>query len=148
MKRFAAILALVILLLSTLSSCTIEGYHDGYEEGYHDGYSDAKSEMQDIMEEECLDWYDIGYDDGYDDGSDEGWMDNIQGPGRYLEDEAVHYAAWNSGMHPEDAWCIIEAYQNHQPYYDNGSMPSYQDYLDAIDSLIYFYEYFYGRHYE
>ena len=105
------------------------GYYEGYDVGYYDGY-------------------DFGYGEGYSDGSDNGWIDNLEGPGRYFEEDARHYAREHSGWTPEEAWMLIEAYQNQEPWYKDGSLPSEQDYLDAINSLIYFYDYFYSKRYD
>ena len=147
MKRFIAIAALFTLVICLLS-CSYEGtYDEGYSEGYDDGYSDAKFEMEYLIEE-YSDRYDIGYDDGYWEGSREGWIDHLEEPGRYFEDEAVHYARKYSEWHPEEAWMIIEAYHNNEPLPEESAVPSEQDYLEAIDSLIYFYDYFYSARYE
>ncbi len=142
MKKLTAIIAILILLCS-FSSCTQEGYNAGYEDGYSDGYSDAEVEMEYLLDEEFLDGYDWGYDDGYWEAekeySDYGWL---------LEYEAMHYAREQTGWNPEEAWMIIEAYQNNEPFYVDGSCPSEKDYLDAIETLIYFYDYFFSKRYE
>ena len=121
-----------VFLVFSLTSCfSQESYTDdssSVDLAYDDGYYD-------------------GYDDGYYDGSEEGWYDNIDEIGWFFEEEAVHYAAEHGGWHPEEAWGLIEAYQNNEPFYEDGSPPSKQDYFDAIESLIYFYEYFYGKKY-
>lgn len=95
--------------------------------------------------------YDEGYNDGYDEGHYNGiyfdWEENICEIATELEYEAVFYAKENGGWHPEEACMIIEAYQNNKPFYQDGSPPSKQDYLDAIDSLKYFYDYFYSARY-
>ena len=142
MKRFISILAFFTFAVCMLS-CSYKGnYEDGYANGYIDGYSDAESEMQYLLEEEFLDGYDIGYDDGYWEAEHEynyyGW----------LEDEAVHYARKYSEWSPEEAMWVIEAYQNKEPFWQDGSPPSHEEYLDAIESLIRFYEYFYCAMYE
>ena len=142
MKRFIAIIVFFTFAISLLS-CSYKGsYEDGYADGYCDGYSDAESEVQYLMEEEFLDGYDAGYDDGYweaeDEYNDYGW----------LEDEAIHYARKYSEWSPEEAMWVIEAYQNIEPFWQDGSPPSHEEYLDAIESLIRFYEYFYSAMYE
>ena len=147
MKKLTTMIAMLTLALC-LSACNARSYEEGYADGYNDGYSDAEFEIGCLVEDEFQDGYEAGYEDGYDDGSVEGWINNIEDPGRYFKEEAVHYASEHSEWHPEEAWYIIEAYHNNEPFYENGSPPSKQDYLNAIDSLIYFYEYFYGRHYE
>lgn len=127
MKKATAIIA-VWIILCFLSACSMETYDDGYEDGYSDGYSDAE-------DEEFFDGYDIGYDDGKRDGS-------------WLEEDAIDYVREHSDWHPEEAVEVIEAYQNNEPFWRDGSPPSYEEYLDAIDSLIYFYDYFYSVRYK
>ena len=142
MKRFVTTLVLFALSICLLSCSQGRTYEDGYEDGYADGYSTAESDMQYLMEEEFLDGYDIGYDDGYREAEDEyndyGW----------LEDEAIHYVREYSEGSPEEAMSVIEAYQNNEPFWQDGSPPSREEYLDAIESLIRFYEYFYCAMYE
>ena len=150
MKRFFAVIVLFALSICLLS-CNYRGtYEDGYADGYSDGYSDAESEMQYLIEEEFLDGYDIGRDDGYDIGYDDGYWEAEYEYNDYgwLEDEAVHYARKYSEWHPEEAMWVIESYQNKEPFWQDGSPPSHEEYLDAIESLIRFYEYFYCAMYE
>lgn len=138
MKKITAMIAVLAILCCFLSACGQPTYEDGYEEGHADGY---------------LEGYDEGYDEGYEEGYDHGYdyaqydisIDDILAE---AEHEASKYASREGNWHPEEAWGVIEAYHNHEPFYENGSPPSYQDYLDAINSMIYFYEYFYGGHYE
>jgi hypothetical protein len=111
----------------------LEDYNDGYDEGYDEGYYEGYYE---------------GYDEGHYDGIYYDWEENIHEIAVELEYDAIHYAVENGGWHPEEAWMIIEAYQNNEPFYKDGSPPSKQDYFDAIDSLIYFYDYFYSARYE
>jgi hypothetical protein len=148
MKRFIAVAVLFTLIICLLS-CSYKGtYEEGYSDGYGDGYSDAESDMQYAIEYEFFDGYDTGYSHGYDEGSHDGWIENIEEIGWYFEDEAEYYALQHSGWIPEEAWMVIEAYQNNEPLPDESSVPSTQDYLAAIDSLIYFYDYFYSARYE
>ena len=144
MKKLATIIAMLILVLCYLSACG----KGTYEDGYADGYSDAEAKMEYLMEDEFFDSYDNGYDDGYFEGSREGWIDHLEKPGRYLEEEAVHYARQYSEWHPEEALAIIYSYQNGEPLYDDGVLPSHEEYLEAIESLCRFYEYFYCAIYE
>ena len=125
------IIILVLALSLTLVACDAKTY----DEGYSDGYADAKADMAYQLEEEFFDGYDIGYEDGERDG-------------RWLEEDAVEFVREHCEWHPEEALEVIDAYQNNKPFWQDGSPPSNQDYLDAINSLAYFYEYFYGRHYE
>lgn len=138
MKNLYAVFYAVIVLLCCLSSCGGTSiykmekeakeealYHSGYDVGYEEGHWD-------------------GYDSGYDEGYSYGYEDGLN----EVEWKAISYAKENGGWHPEEAWMIIEAYQNNEPFYSDGSMPSEQDYLDAINSLIYFYDYFYSARYK
>lgn len=135
MKKRFIILSVIIILLF-LSSCGgkseyarereakkeaiyQEGYDAGYEEGRWEGYDEG---------------YFYGYEDGYDDGCEEVAR---------AEEEAIFYAKEKGGWHPEEAWMVIEAYRNKEAFYEDGSPPSKQDYDDAVNSLISFYEFFY-----
>lgn len=96
------------------------GYEKGKEEGYKEGIES-------------------GYETGYEDGS---MSDDAV---FFAEEEATRYARENSDWHPEEAIEIIDAYQNGDPFYEDNSPPSEQDYVDAVDSIVAFYEYFYCR---
>lgn len=141
MKKLIAMITLSLLLCS-LSACTQGAYESSYQEGYSDGYSAAEIEMEYLLEEEFLEGYDLGYEEGYWDAKQE-YSDYWE-----LEQEAIHYAREYSEWSPEEAWMVIEAYQNNEPFHVDGSSPSKEEYLDAIDSLIYFYDYFYSRKYK
>lgn len=146
MKRLIAIVASLALVICLLS-CSYEGtYDEGYSDGYDDGYSDARFEMECLIEEKYLDRYDTGYDNGYWDG----YLEAEEEYSYYgwLEDEAIHYAREYSEWSPEEAMELIEAYQNNKHFWQDGSPPSHEEYLDAIESLIRFYEYFYCAMYE
>lgn len=140
-------IALTILIPCILMSCQESAYNDAYEDGYNDAVELYGSDY-DIGYENG---YDIGYEDGYDDGHEEGikndWTENIVEIARYFEVEAVHYVGENANWHPEEALTVIESYQNNESFYSDGSTPSEQDFLDAIESLIYFYRYFYDGAY-
>lgn len=140
MKKLIAMIAISMVLC--LSACSQESYEGIYEEGYSDGYSAAKVEMEYLLDEEFLDGYDWGYEEGYWEAekeySDYSW----------IKEEAEHYAREHSEWSPDEAWMVIEAYQNNEPFHVDGSPPSKEDYLGAIDSLIYFYDYFFSRKYK
>lgn len=126
MKKIAAIITLVFFAIS-LSACGLKPYESDYDEGYEYGYEYG---------------YERGYESGFEDGYSEGQMD-----GSAIEYEGIYYAVDNSGWSPEEAMIIIDAYQNGKPFWGDGSLPSHKDYLDAINSLIYFYDYFYSAKY-
>jgi hypothetical protein len=58
-----------------------------------------------------------------------------------IDYEAVHYAKDNGGWHPEEAMCIIDAYENGEGYTE-------EEYREAVRSLYCFYEYFYNSWYK
>ena len=81
----------------------------------------------------------IGKDIGYEEGHSDGYATI-----RFSRSDAEHYACSNSLYHPEEAMMIIDAFENNEPFWSNGEAPSQQDYMDAVRSLYYFYEYFYN----
>lgn len=130
--------ALCVVLIFCMSSCD-NSYENGYHDGYEDGYSDAGIEKYDYGD----DMYSRGVDDGYDEAYDEvyDYFVNI------IEHDAVHYAKEKGGWHPEEAMCIIDAYENGTLAF--GSMPiTEEDYKEAVKSLYFYYEYFYGGEYK
>ena len=123
-----------------------EAYSDDYDAGYSNGWVDGKTEAD-------IQWFDYGdemYENGMDKGYELGYEEGAAScdAARHFEQEAEDYAREKSGWHPEEAWYVIEAYQNHDAWSQDGSAPTAQDYAEAIDSIIYFYEYFYGGNYE
>lgn len=133
---FASIIMAIMLFGIVLSSCSSK-QESSNDELYQDGYDAG---------------YDIGFDEGYEYGRVDGAFfdrdDNMAEIACDLEDEAIHYVVEQGYWHPEEACTIIEAYQNNTAYYKNGSSPSKQDYIKAVDSLICFYNYFYCKLYE
>lgn len=141
MKKFITTLAIIALTAGLLLSCDSKNtYDDGFEDGYEEGYWDASIEFEDK--------YSRGYEDGYSEGYWIGSKDHYdEAHGIYeIIQDAEHYAVITGGLHPEEAWAIVDAYLNQKPLGDE--MPRYDEYITAADSLICFYEYFYGRHYE
>lgn len=126
-------LALCVGILFCLSSCSKQKtYEEGYNDGYEDGYIDASNELSDYG----FDMYQEGYDEAY--------GDFVYG---IIEDEAVHYAVEHGGWHPEEAMCIIDAYENGEMAFGSMSV-SEEDYKEAVKSLYFYYEYFYGGSYK
>ena len=136
MKKYFAILSALAILLCCLSACV--------------GKSDYAREKEAKEEAIYQRGYDAGYEDGhwegYDNGYDEGYYDGER-DGEWLVDKAIFYAGEKGGWHPEEAWMIIEAYRNKEPLYGD-SIPSEQDYEDAVNSLIFFFDYFYSKNYD
>lgn len=96
--------------------------------------------------------HESSYDEAYQEGFEEGYsfaleyeIDDYQDDINYYEyvkEAATEYACDNSYWHPEEAVWVIEEYRNGSSDYTK------QDYVNAIDSLIAFYEYFYNSFYE
>ena len=132
MKKLLLMITIILALFISLSSCVSEktyddGYFDGYEEGYNEGHLYAKDEYS----EHSFDMYKEGYDEAYED-----FLNDI------VHDAAVFYAKEKGGWHPEEAMCIIDAYESGGMSY--GQMPiTEEDYKAAVHSLYYYYEYFY-----
>lgn len=133
-KRLVSIIIFSCMCFS-LSSCS--------------GYS-AK-EIQEIRDDSWDKGFDAGYSEGYSDGMDAHsnfWDD----PGDYsdIEDivsEAYGYAAIGD-IDPMEAWYIIDCYQNKEAYYDNGALPTKDDYDTAAAVLLNFYCYFENGEYK
>lgn len=136
MKRCKMAFALILsIIFISFSSCS--------------GYS-AK-EIQEIRDDSWDKGFDAGYSEGYSDGMDAHsnfWDD----PGDYsdIEDivsEAYGYAAIGD-IDPMEAWYIIDCYQNKEAYYDNGALPTKDDYDTAAAVLLNFYCYFENGEYK
>ena len=125
MKRIFIFTLAVVAVLSLTACSSYGSYNDGYAEGYADGVYDGY-----IQGEDYDTWYEAGYSDGRMDGS-------------VLEEKAIRYAREYSEWSPEEAMDVIDAYQNNQPFWQDGSSPTHEDYMEAIESLYRFYEYFY-----
>lgn len=120
MKKWSFVLAAASLAF-LLTACT--GRIDqAYESGYHSGYSEG---------------YDAGFDDGYDD-----CRENSSGVSDYIykaASAAEDYAAENAGMTAEEAFLILDMYFNPDP----ADEPiTWQEYMDALDAISWYYNYF------
>lgn len=91
--------------------------------------------------------YEEVFDDGFDEGFIEGYYSGFYEIYNSVH-EAEHYASDKGGWHPEEAVAVIEMYLTKVSYYPDGSIPTEEEYLNAINSLIAFYEYFYSAKYE
>lgn len=125
-----------ILCCLLLTGCDVrtyeEGYNDGYGEGYDEGYSDASWEYEDNYSN----GYEYGYDDGYRHSSSE-YSHEFEA----MLEMAKDYAWEQSGCSVMEALDIIGVYHDQDnPLYSDIQI-SEEEYLQAIDSLIYFYEY-------
>lgn len=130
MRKFFPFLLVIFIMF--LSSCQLSNdyYESGYFDGYDDGFADALS---------SIDPLDIV------DDIDSQYLFFRTAP--ELEDNAIYHAREYSDWSPEEAMCVIEAYESGEKYY--GSYPiTEDDYRNAIRSLYYFYDYFYSRCYE
>ena len=117
--------ALLAVLAVTLSACAYsqdssdDAFERGYSAGYDDGYDDGKWDMYDDLPDIDEILYDVA-------------------------DAAEDYAAEQTGMEVEEAYWNIEQYQHPDPNED----PVYwQDYMDSIETLRCYYDYFYSQVY-
>lgn len=126
MKKLLICLCLVLLL----TSCNLNNKtsSSSWEKGFDEGFSQG---------------FDEGFDEGYYEGYNEGFDEILN-----VIYEAESYAADNGGWHPYEAMWVIEMYQTKKSYYPDGSLPTKEEYYNAINSLIYFYEFFEYELYE
>lgn len=132
MKKLYAISIAIIVLLCFLAVYTGRSIREAEKEKKVTYYADG---------------YDTGYEEGYDEGYFYGYEDGYEEVA-WVKEEAIFHAKENGGWHPEEACVIIEAYRNKDPFYEDGSAPSKQDYDDAVNSLISFFEFFYSNKYD
>ena len=134
-----------ILLLTSCGEDSKVEYKDPnlYRYDYDYDYDDYDYDDED----DYYDGYDEGYDKGYENGYDEGFHYGYDEGFNEIEDiiDDAEFAA--NCFHPEEAVCIIEMYQTKVSYYSDGSLPTKEEYLEAIDCLVSFYEYFYNEDY-
>lgn len=147
-KRFLSLFVVFTVCLCFISCSYSGSYDEGYADGYDEGYFDALDVMQHELELEYEHGYEKGYSNGYEEYMKYGWLENIDTFGNYFGREAEHYASRAGEWHPEEAVVIIEGYRNGTFVEVCKSVPTYQNYLDAVDSLVCFYDYFYGSMYE
>ena len=135
---------------SALDAARNEGYQSGYDDGYSDGFYDGHDDRDSSTYNDSYyngyeagksDSYDSAYYDGYYDGYDDCYRDFCT----IIYDDAENYSC-ESGCHPEDALAIIDSYEGRTTYWE-GPLPTEEEYHDAIESLYYFYEYFYGEYF-
>jgi flagellar biosynthesis/type III secretory pathway protein FliH len=161
---FIPIIVVTIILSSCYRPRHSEDYYDGYHEGYEDGANDwdvLDEKFQSGIEIGREEGYEYGHSDGYSEGFDDGYGEGYEEGRDYgyelgredfdriesIVDDAVSRAKTYSEWHPDEALEIIYCYENKEAFWDNGSPPTYDEYLDAIDSLYGFYEYFYNGWY-
>ena len=125
MKKWSFVLAAASLAV-LLTACT--GRIDqAYESGYHSGYSEG---------------YDAGFEDGYDDC----YYDRPDAAS-FIYDAATAaegYVFDKTGMSAEDAFWNINQYLHPDPKEDS---VSWQEYMDSIDAIEWYYNYFYAQIY-
>lgn len=97
-----------------------EGYENGYDKGYEDGYSEGRSsggsDLYEILNSEAF---------------------------TFIKEEAEQYALRAYNWSPEEACEVIICYQNGEKFID--AIPTKDEYLEAVGTLIAFYDYFYSR---
>ena len=79
--------------------------------------------------------YEAGYDEAYGDFED------------IIQYKAIKYARNFSEWHPEEAMCIIDAYESGDFYYGSATITE-EDYKEAVASLYHYYAYFYSSMYK
>ena len=121
--------SLPVLTILFILFCVASQNSNSYDDGYNQGTEDA--------------WYSILEECETEDPRESFFEENVY---EVLSD-AEHYTIRNSSWHPEEAVYIIDIYFNPDNYPDEDP-PTHEEYLDAVESLCVFYEYFYGRHYE
>lgn len=107
--------------------------------------------LADVVEPNMLEYdYYTGYEDGYERACEEIREEVSKELSVFLPDflneiehEATDFACEASDCHPEDALCIIEDYVNQRAVHCN-RVPTYSEFLDAVNSLMSFYDYFYA----
>ena len=97
--------------------------------------------------EDYTEEYDAGFHDGYDFGYDEGFDAAYSRFESAVNHDAIFFVNETCEWHPEEAVCIIEAYENGEGYYGDYQITE-KDYKDAVESLCRYYGYFYSRLYE
>ena len=147
MKRTLFLWCFVMAIL--LTSC---GYSQedldaarasGYEDGYIDGYYNAQVECAD----ETSSARDYGYDEGYSDGYDDGYTEskyNLEA----AKSDAERYARNNSEWSLYEALQIVGIVHGYMETDDPTDAPTQREYLDAIDTLYLFGDFFDARKYE
>lgn len=135
MKKKIALLCLLSVI--TLSACDRNGYYEeGYTAGYYDGYSQGRSDTRSEYEDD----YSRGFDDGRVEGYRDGYSDYKQDIPDLVE-EAEWFASDQSGCSPMEALDIIGVYRDpDNPLYAD-IIISEEEYQQAVDSLMYFYDY-------
>ena len=99
---------------------------------------------------ECYENYESGYYDGYSigyaEGKEDGW-DGAEWEVRNLLESAAGHARDMAGWSPEEAMWNIDIYRDgYDP--DGFPIPTYQEYMDSLDTLYYFYQYLYSRSFD
>lgn len=99
--------------------------------------------------------YDDAYEKGYDNGYDDGYIDGKSGSDMsvheilnseaftIIREEAELYAVEQSEWHPEEACEIIICYLEGEKFID--AVPTKTEFLEAIGTLIAFYDFFYSN---
>ena len=134
MKRIWSLLFLILFSCVCLSACSSESmytqhqYDEAYEQGYFDGMQDAEADS----------WYSV-------DAPDEAAYteEQIKDSFGWMMDDAHSHAIDFGGLHPEEAWGIIEDYHNGSTEFFEDP-PTEEEYKEAVNSMIGFYEYFYS----
>lgn len=127
MKKYLIVVVSVLLLLSFSACSEPPDYDDGWDDGYDAGYDAGFFKGYDTAEDEIGgsddDWE---YGRDYEDSSTSIWE---------IEEAASWYAQKKTGL------SAYEAAQEVGMYLDGDSSVSKADYDNAVETLLYFYEY-------
>lgn len=120
-KLFAAALALLVTLSACSSSreYTSSAFDSGYDSGYSDGYEAGR---QAALED----------------------MPDIEDIIEKVAKSAEEYTVDMVGMSAADAGYNIDQYQNPDPRFES---ISWQEYMDSIDALFWYHDYFESKTY-
>lgn len=140
MKK-CVVVVLTMVMLFIFSGCSNNSalYEEAYEDGYRDGFADGENSLS----------VDDAYAEGFSDGQSKTKKElpDMSDYFYMIETEAVDSSIDFGGWHPEEAWGIIESYENNDASFWGDRVPTKSEYHEAVHSLIGFYEYFYsGNH--
>lgn len=132
MKNVSAVIIALTFIFALVGCSSVSEYDEGYAQGYNDGYEVGYTAGSDdgYIEgyNEAAEYYEFNSDRDYDDS-----------PGFELwevEEKASWYAHERSGLSAYEAAQIVGI------YLDGGNDFTHEEYLQALESLMYFYYYF------
>lgn len=130
-------LLLIVLGIFCLCSCSVKDESmPAQSADYQQGYADAMDQCEQLCEDAVQNYIDdIKHTDTYADVA------------LLLQEDAVDYVREGCDWHPEDALCIVRAYEKGEKYYGSHLITE-EDYQEAIRALCRFYSYFLDQEYK